>query len=167
VIGLPSDDADLVFEVTRFLSWEAALLDDCRFHDWLELLTDDVRYRIRCGPPVAEGSAEPGLWYLDEDAASLRQRIERMDDGTAWAEVPPSRCQRLVTGVLVEPGEDQRVDVRSSLLLHRTRLERETEIFTGSRLDTLVQTGGGFRLADRSVTLAANALPGKNLSVLL
>ena len=167
MIELPSDDPDLVFEVTRFLSWEAALLDDGRFHDWLGLLTDDIHYRIRCRPPVAEGSSDPGLWYLDEDAASLRQRVERMDDGTAWAEVPPSRCQRLVTGVLVGAGENDRVDVRSSLLLHRTRLERETEIFTGSRRDTLVRTGDGFRLADRCVTLAANALPGKNLSVLL
>ena len=37
-------DRDLQLEVERFLYDEAALLDERRFWEWLELFTDDVRY---------------------------------------------------------------------------------------------------------------------------
>src|SRR5712691_13206793 len=35
---------DLIREVEQFLYREARLLDDRRFHDWLQLFADDVRY---------------------------------------------------------------------------------------------------------------------------
>ena len=35
---------DLIREVEQFLYREARLLDTRRFHEWLELFTDDVRY---------------------------------------------------------------------------------------------------------------------------
>ena len=36
--------AEVIREVEQFLYREARLLDERRFYDWLELLTDDVRY---------------------------------------------------------------------------------------------------------------------------
>lgn len=166
----PADDVDLERRVTRFLAWEAALLDDDRFAAWLDLLTDDVRYRVRCRPVLdlpADRADGPELWYLDEDRRSLGQRVDRMAEGTAWAEVPPSRTQRLVTNVLVEPRGDGTVLARSALLLHRVRLEAEVETFAGTRHDTIRVVDGDLRLAGREVVLAANALPGKNLSLFL
>ena len=35
---------EIVREVEQFLYREARLLDDRRFHEWLELFTDDVHY---------------------------------------------------------------------------------------------------------------------------
>ena len=35
---------EIIREVEQFLYREARLLDARRFHEWLELLTDDVRY---------------------------------------------------------------------------------------------------------------------------
>ena len=35
---------DVTREVEQFLYREARLLDERRFHEWLELLTDDIRY---------------------------------------------------------------------------------------------------------------------------
>ena len=165
----PSDDPDLLRPVERFLAWEATLLDDERFDDWLGTLTEDVCYRVATRP-VVEGPAgepdRPPLWYLDEDRTSLTQRVARMADGTAWAEVPPSRTQRLVTGILVQAGaEPATVLARSAFLLHRVRLEREIETFAGTRHDVLRCEGGALRLAARDVVLAANALPGKSLSL--
>src|SRR5437879_11288215 len=40
----PVADPNLIREVEQFLYREARLLDERRFHDWLELFTDDVRY---------------------------------------------------------------------------------------------------------------------------
>src|SRR5260370_21914116 len=40
----PIFDDSLIREVEQFLYREARLLDERRFHDWLLLFTDDVRY---------------------------------------------------------------------------------------------------------------------------
>ena len=40
----PVADPNLIREVEQFLYREARLLDERRFHDWLQLLTDDIRY---------------------------------------------------------------------------------------------------------------------------
>ena len=40
----PLFDHNLIREVEQFLYREARLLDERRFHDWLQLLTDDIRY---------------------------------------------------------------------------------------------------------------------------
>ena len=37
-------EEDVIRQVERFLYREARLLDERRFHEWLELFTDDVRY---------------------------------------------------------------------------------------------------------------------------
>jgi 3-phenylpropionate/cinnamic acid dioxygenase small subunit len=35
---------EIIREVEQFLYREARLLDERRFHEWLELLTEDIRY---------------------------------------------------------------------------------------------------------------------------
>ena len=50
-------------EAERFLYNEAWLLDEQRFHDWLDLLTDDIRYVMPTFESV-QGRARP---YEDED----------------------------------------------------------------------------------------------------
>ena len=100
---------ETIREVEQFLYREARLLDNRQFHEWLELLTDDLRYwmPIRSNRyPVnskaitildgsryeeSEVSSENDLALMDEDKDSLTRRIDRLDTGMAWAEDPPSR----------------------------------------------------------------------------
>ena len=42
--GMPGMNEDVTREVEQFLYREARLLDERRFHEWLELLADDVHY---------------------------------------------------------------------------------------------------------------------------
>ena len=42
--GMSGINEDVTREVEQFLYREARLLDERRFHEWLELLTDDVHY---------------------------------------------------------------------------------------------------------------------------
>src|SRR4051794_39529094 len=97
-------------EVERFLFWEAHLLDTFRYHDWLELLTDDVRYQMPTAETV-QGTSErfddEGLHFglLDETKRTLGLRVRQLDTGLRHVEVPFSATERLITNVLVDPLE--------------------------------------------------------------
>ena len=57
-------------EVEDLLYQEAALLDDWRLEEWLELLTDDAVYEV---PPtdVPEGDARNTLFIIADDAIRI------------------------------------------------------------------------------------------------
>ncbi len=71
---------DVIREVEQFLYREARLLDERRFHDWLELLTDDVRYWMaRAQQPLSEDQQG------DRDPRSRPLRRGGSDQGeTSW-----------------------------------------------------------------------------------
>ena len=99
----------LQLEVVDWLNHEAQLLDDGDFHEWLELLTDDVTYRMPVRLTRERGQNpdhSPANQSFLDDSATLELRIRRLDTDFAWAEDPPSRTRRFVTNVRVEDGED-------------------------------------------------------------
>jgi 3-phenylpropionate/cinnamic acid dioxygenase small subunit len=133
--------AEVIRAVEQFLYREARLLDERRFHDWLELFTDDLRYwmpvRTSRYPKgsraivildedryVEEELAQEGeLALLDETKQSLSMRIARLDTGMAWAEDPPSRTRHLITNIEVEAGStDAALTVYSNFLSTRTEI---------------------------------------------
>src|SRR6202161_423779 len=87
-------------EVEDLLYHEAALLDEWRLEEWLELLTADALYQ---GPPAhnPEGDARNTLFIIADDAPRIRSRVKQLLGKSAWAENPPSRTRRLITNVRV------------------------------------------------------------------
>src|SRR6266850_1826259 len=61
-------------EVEDLLYREAALLDEWRLEEWLELLTDDAVYQV---PPtdVPEGDSRNTLFIIADDAVRIRSRV--------------------------------------------------------------------------------------------
>ena len=170
--------AQIHFEVQQFYFQEAELLDDGRYPDWLALMADDLDYwmptrtnRLRRQQALATAARGEAAYY-DESKESLAWRIRRFDSGMAWAEDPPSRTRHLVTNVVaryVDPEENAGfaagdLSVRSAFLVYRNRLEREENVFAGSREDVLRCTGGGFQVARRVILLDQNVLMSKNIS---
>ncbi|MER7045054.1 3-phenylpropionate/cinnamic acid dioxygenase subunit beta [Streptomyces jumonjinensis] len=172
-------DRDTHFEVEQFYYEEADLLDSGRYADWLELLADDLDYwmptrtnRLRRQQALSIAARGEAAFY-DETKDSLAWRIRRFDSGMAWAEDPPSRTRHLVTNVMarhVDPAEQDGFTaddlwVRSSFLVHQNRLEREVNIFAGSRTDILRRTADGrLQVARRAILLDQNVLLAKNIS---
>src|SRR6516165_7563929 len=176
---------DLTRELEQFLYREARLLDERRFHEWLELLTDDIRYwmgsRTNRYPKSSKALAildpdryveddmtrEDELAILDENKQTLGQRVARLDTGMAWAEDPPSRSRHLIMNIEVEAGDSaNEIKVYSNFLVYRSRAETEQDFYVGARRDVLRRVAGAWKLAGRKITLDQNVLLAKNVSIL-
>ncbi len=174
---------EIIREVEQFLYKEARLLDNRQFHQWLELLTDDLRYwmPIRSNRyPVnskaisildgsryeeSEVSSESDLALMDEDKDSLTRRVDRLDSGMAWAEDPPSRTRHIITNIEVEAGDSpDELRAYSNFFMYRTRAETEQDFYVGSRQDMLRRVNGQLRVASREIVLDQTVLLAKNVS---
>ncbi|MBO0731326.1 MAG: 3-phenylpropionate/cinnamic acid dioxygenase subunit beta [Acidimicrobiaceae bacterium] len=183
--GRPRVDPALFADVSGWLSWEAELLDERRYRDWLGALADDITYRMPVRVTTAVGTAGPVLGdmvHFDEDRYTLGLRVERLEGRHAWTEDPPSRTRRFVTNVRVTPpaghqllGGIREVEVRSYLLLFRSRGDvREADFIATGRTDVLrrrepVDEGGDddWLLARREIAVDEAVLRTQNLAVFL
>lgn len=180
----PAIDDALMREVEQFLYREARLLDERRFHDWLELFTDDVRYWMsgrsnrypRRSKAIAildparyvedDTGREDELAILDETKETLGARIARLDTGMAWAEDPPSRTRHFISNIEVEAGETEaEIRVYSNFIAYRSRAASEEDFYVGARRDVLRRDAGGWKIAHRRLTLDQNVLSAKNVSI--
>jgi 3-phenylpropionate/cinnamic acid dioxygenase small subunit len=175
---------EVIREVEQFLYREARLLDERRFHEWLELFTDDVRYwmpgRSNRYPKVSKAivildperyteeelTKEDELAILDETKETLGRRIARLETGMAWAEDPPSRTRHIITNIEVEPGDAAAErKVSSNFMVYRSRSETEQDFYVGARQDVLRHVDGAWKIARRKIILDQNVLLAKNVSI--
>ena len=175
---------DVIREVEQFLYREARLLDARRFHEWLELFSDDVRYwmasRSNRYPKTSKAISildpdryveddvgrEDELAILDETKATLAGRVARLDTGMAWAEDPPSRTRHMIANIEVEPGDAEgELRVYSNFIVYRSRAETEQDFYVGARQDVLRRVEGGWKIAHRKLILDQNVLLAKNVSI--
>ena len=159
-----ADQLDIQREVERFLYYEALLLDEGRFAEWLELLTDDIRYHM----PTSESvQAQPGgenpavsFSYMDEGKEMLTLRVRQLETGLRHVEMPASLTRRLVTNVLVlDAAPDQDLSATSNFLLFQIRHGRHESQFSGARRDRLRKVDGEWKLSERTVLITQPVLP--------
>jgi 3-phenylpropionate/cinnamic acid dioxygenase small subunit len=161
--------AELQHEVEQFLYEEADLLDNRQLREWLDLVAEDIRYEVRTRSntdPYDDTYPATSLVFED-NLESLNWRVKRVESGMGWAEEPPSRTRYLITNVKVRP-TDKGLEVRSSFLLYRNRLEIMTHFLVGERIDLLrpADTEAGFVIARRVATLDQNVILSNNLSMI-
>src|SRR5258708_8513463 len=81
-IALPSRQ-----EVEDLLYREAALLDEWRLDEWLEMLTDDAIYQVP-STDAPEGDAPNTLYIIADDAQRIKPRVNQLLANTPWTENP-------------------------------------------------------------------------------
>jgi 3-phenylpropionate/cinnamic acid dioxygenase small subunit len=164
---------DLQQEIEQFLFYEASVLDDHQFDEWLGLLADDIRYVMpirstRANRDQAKEFSGPGdVAYFDESKASLGLRVRKLHTSSAWAEEPRSRTRHIVTNVRIVPLETAgEYEVVSAFLLYRNRAESQTDLFAGERIDELrrCDTPAGFQIFQRRILLDQAMLMANNIS---
>ena len=161
---------ELQHDVEQFLFREARTLDEGQYDDWLELLTDDIRYWA----PVREttndvdsdlrGPQEMALF--DDDILFLRARVQRLHSGLAHAETPRSRTRRFLTNFEIIKATAENVEVFCNFMIYQTRLEKTEAVYVGKRKDVLKRSGKTWKIQKRFIFLDQTLLP-RTVSILL
>ena len=163
-------------EIEEFLFAEADLLDERRFEDWLDLLSDDIRYwmpmrrNVKFGELDREFTREgQDINWFDEGKETLVRRVKQILTGVHWAEEPLSRICHFVTNVQIlnatpSASDATEVSVKCRFLVYRNRVQTETDFLIGKRADTLRKENGAWKIAERKIILDQNVLLAKNLT---
>ena len=163
-------------EIEQFLYQEAELLDERRFEEWLDFLTEDIRYwmpmrrNVKFGELDREFTREGhDINWFDEGKDTLVRRVNQILTGVHWAEEPLSRVCHSVSNIQIldaKPSLSQptEVSIKCRFLVYRNRVETETDILVGKREDTLRNVNGQWKIAQRKIILDQNVLLAKNLT---
>jgi p-cumate 2,3-dioxygenase subunit beta len=153
-------------EVEDLLFAEAALLDEWRLQEWLELLTGDATYQV---PPTDVRNGDPGdtLFLIADDIVRIRSRVKQLLGKSAWAENPPSRTRRLISNVRILGEENGEFLVVANFAVYRTRFEL-VDTYVGRYEYRLVRQGDALKIRHRKAILDLEALrPHGKISFIL
>lgn len=176
--GLPIDRIAhliLIREIEDFLYTEMDVLDNREFERWLEFFSDDLRYWMPMRKNLAfrdhhhDITGPDDAAWIDDDKNILTKRVKQILTGIHWAEEPLSRVSHIITNVRIDRSitalvEGEEVEVKSGFLVHRNRLETETDFLAGRRIDILRRSGDSFLIAKRTIVIDQSVLLAKNLT---
>ncbi|MGO9452283.1 MAG: aromatic-ring-hydroxylating dioxygenase subunit beta [Candidatus Binataceae bacterium] len=163
---MSSTDLPTRAEVEDLLYKEAALLDEWRLEEWLELLTDDAIYEV---PPtdVPEGDSRNTLFIVADDIVRIRSRVKQLQGKSAWAENPHSRTRRLITNVRVLGSDGDNFLASANFAVYRMRYE-SVDTYIGHYEYRLAREHGHLKIRARRVILDIEALrPHGKISFIL
>lgn len=159
-------------DIADFFYHEAYLLDHRMYKEWLDLLTDDVIYRMPMretveGVGVDNVAADSS--YFDESKAALTTRVNRFYTKSAWVENPATRQRHFISNIRVKPGSGpDEYNVTSYFLYKRSRASLpEIEELLGERHDVIKRVGGDWKLSSRTIIPDQTVITTMNLSMFL
>lgn len=142
-------------EVVELVEREAALLDDCRYDEWLSLYTDDCLYWAPVSPEMS--SPREGPSHFRDDRQVMMVRTHRLANPRTFGAEPSPRTLHVVSGIRIEEEGEAGIVVSSSQIMleyrNRGRFEEDQRVF-GSRVrHRLVRTAEGLRIAEKRIDL--------------
>jgi len=151
-------------QVEQFLYYEADLMDEHRYDEWLALWTDDALYWVPTGHDKIDPKREISLIY--DDRTRLQVRIGRLKSGFAHAQEPKSRMRRVVSNIVIEETENGEIIVQSNFLLAELRRGKQ-DMFAGRTIHRMRPYQGSFKLVFKKVLLVNNDESIDNLTFLI
>jgi benzoate/toluate 1,2-dioxygenase beta subunit len=152
------------FTCEQFLVYEARLLDEARFDEWLNLFTPDAWYWVPSEPNQASPRDTVSLIY--DDRRLLETRVRRLASPRIYSQEPRSRTSRIVANVTLEDiaTDGSAATVRSKFQLLEYRREHQ-RMFGGTCFHRLVQGDRGMQIAWKRVNLVNCDAPHEGLVV--
>jgi p-cumate 2,3-dioxygenase beta subunit len=152
-------------EVEDFLYREAALLDEWRLDDWLELLDDEAEYTVPA-TDAPHGVPSDSLVLITDDIFRIRARVTRLNSRRAHREFPTSRTRRMISNVRILDDRGEELDIEANFIVYRIR--KDANAYVGRYLYTLVRSNGSFLIRKRRAELDLEALrPHGTVSIIL
>jgi 3-phenylpropionate/cinnamic acid dioxygenase small subunit len=156
-------------EVVSFLFHESSLLDERRYDEWIDLLDDEFEYLV----PMPQTREDPMLPAYDERAyigsetkESFKLKLLRISSDHAWADRPAAFQRHHVSNVVQRATDDGELEVRSNVLVTRSREPAPFSVFSAGRVDRLrMDADRGYRMLARTVYLDAELATAIQLAV--
>jgi 3-phenylpropionate/cinnamic acid dioxygenase small subunit len=148
--------------IEQFLYREARFMDAHAYDDWVALWADDGVYWLPCNLDDYDPAKHVSLVYENHDG--LKDRIDRLKSGQAWAQDPKSRLSRVVSNIEIAVGEN--ITVHSAFNITASRNGR-IEILAGRTEHRLRETADGLRILFKKVMLVDNDEVMSNLTFLI
>jgi p-cumate 2,3-dioxygenase subunit beta len=144
-------------EVEDLLYREAALLDEWRLEEWLQLLTEDAAYYV---PPNDSPDSDhlTTLFILADDIVRIRERVKRLMSPECHAEYPHSRTRRLISNVRIVGEDGDEVRVAANFVCNRFRRYERVREYIGAYRYVLKRQEGALRIKERRVIIDAHEL---------
>jgi benzoate/toluate 1,2-dioxygenase beta subunit len=132
-----------------FLLYEARLLDEAKFDDWLALFTADAQYWVPSEPDQKSPYDTVSLIY--DDRRLLETRVRRLASPRIYSQEPRSRTSRIVTNITLEENGQEAL-VRSKFVMIEFRRNAQ-RLFGGTCFHRLVRQDGSPRIRLKRVDL--------------
>jgi 3-phenylpropionate/cinnamic acid dioxygenase small subunit len=156
-------------QVENFVYHEAALMDDRRYEDWVDLMADDIHYFMPIRKNVKFGewdteNSDPAseISWFDEGKDVLEGRVRQLMTGVHWAEEPVSRIRHIISNIRVTDVQGDLITATDNFFVWHNRLLEEVNLFAGTRTNVLRRDAEtGFKVVKRTILLDQNVLLAK------
>jgi 3-phenylpropionate/cinnamic acid dioxygenase small subunit len=159
--GMP-DAREAAASVDRLLHFEARLLDESRFEQWLDLFTDDCVYWV----PASWPPADPRVSVSNtlDDRRRIEDRVARYETGWAFSQWPLSRTLHVLgQSECWKLGGDDRLLARTAFQLSELR-RGELNAYAGYYEHILRGPEDGRKIEQKRVHLLQSDQLLKNIS---
>lgn len=143
-------------QAESFLFREVRLLDQRKFRDWRQLLTDDAIYWVPNGD--ADGDPQLHCSIVYATPSMVEDRLDRAESPFYWVGDPPIRSVHTVSNVLLERADGDSADIACNqvIYLYREndqRRDQVLEILPAQCEYRLQRHGDQWRIAHKKVAL--------------
>src|ERR1700745_40534 len=142
-------------EIEQLLYREAHLLDERRFREWLDLLTDDIEDLMPLTKNVQAQVAPAGHPIIKDDKNTIMARVAKDETGWSHVEIPTSMTCHLISNILIDEEADGEAAVKSSSTVRQARKLRAEAGGGGRRHDRIRRVAGRWLIARRCIHLDA------------
>lgn len=151
-----TDKTALQVEVEQFIYREAAMVDQSRWQEWLEMYTEDMTYWapswVNENELTSDPETEVSIVYMN-NRKELEHRIWRFTSGESPASYPLPRTNHLVSNVAITEVDGDQVTA-SSNWMSQTYRDKEQRLFGGYYQHILTrQDDGAFKISHKKVVL--------------
>jgi 3-phenylpropionate/cinnamic acid dioxygenase small subunit len=138
-------------DVQAFLFYEAQLLNELRFDDWLELFSEDAQYWVPARPDQQSGEDQVSLFYDDKELLSLR--VKRLGHPLLHSQDPMTRSVRLLSNITVAVDSDPDAPLVRSCFVQLDYRQHVHRFFGGTYEHRLRRDAQRWQIAAKTVRL--------------